>query len=102
MKAQSLCVVAGVGALSMLAVAADWPQWRGTARNGISMETGLLKEWPKGGPKMLWELKDIGDGYAAPVVVGGRLYIMSNRGMENEFVQALSIEDGKTLWSSRL
>ncbi len=29
---------------------ADWPQWRGPQRDGISRETGLLKQWPAGGP----------------------------------------------------
>jgi hypothetical protein len=41
----------------------DWSQWRGPERNGISKETGLLKQWPEGGPKLLWQLNDIGDGY---------------------------------------
>ena len=87
---------------SVAAAGADWPQWRGPERTGISQETGLLKEWPKAGPKLLWQLNDIGEGYAMPAIVGGRLYIMSNRGMDNEFVQALSVEDGKQLWSTRV
>jgi len=29
--------------------AADWPEWRGDGRKGISGETGLLKKWPTGG-----------------------------------------------------
>src|SRR5258705_8325927 len=82
--------------------AADWPQIRGPQRTGTSQETGLLAEWPKQGPKLLWQLSDIGDGYGMPAVVGGRIYVMSNRGMENEFVQALSVEDGKILWTTRL
>ena len=64
----------------------DWPQWRGPRRDGISQETGLLKEWPEEGPKLLWQVHDIGDGYSTPAVVGERLYLMSNRGMDNEFV----------------
>ncbi|HXG66960.1 MAG TPA: hypothetical protein VNO70_17795, partial [Blastocatellia bacterium] len=65
----------------------DWPQWRGPQRNGISQERGLLKHWPAQGPKLLWQVNDIGDGYSTPAVVGTRIYLMSNRGMENEFVQ---------------
>ena len=76
--------------LSLTAYPADWPQWRGPQRNGVSAETGLLKEWPKQGPRLVWQAKDIGDGYAAPSVVGNRIYILSNRGLDNEFVQALS------------
>jgi outer membrane protein assembly factor BamB len=47
-------------------------------------------------------LNDIGDGYSGPSVVGTRLYLMSNRGMDNEFVQALSTQDGKVIWTTRL
>src|ERR1044071_6911702 len=80
----------------------DWPQWRGPERTGISSETGLLKEWPKDGPKLLWQLKDIGSGYSTPAVVGDRLYLLSNEGLENEFVQALKVQDGKRIWSTHL
>ena len=68
----------------------DWPQWRGPQRDGISKENGLLKQWPKEGPKLLWQLNNVGDGYSGPSVVGTRIYLVSNRGMDNEFVQALS------------
>ncbi len=91
-----------IAAFSLVLGAADWPQWRGPRRNGVSQETGLLKQWPKEGPKLLWQLKDIGDGYSTPAVAGGRVYVLSNRGMDNEFVQALSVEDGKQLWQTRL
>ena len=80
----------------------DWPQWRGPQRNGISEETGLLKQWPAEGPNLLWQVNDIGDGYSTPALVGPRIYLMSNRGMENEFVQALSIEDGHPIWTTRV
>lgn len=90
------------GTLSFPTWAANWPQWRGPARNGISQESGLLKEWPKDGPKLLWQLSDIGDGYATPSVVGDRLYLLANRGMENESVLSLSVQDGKTIWSTRI
>ncbi len=88
--------------LSLTAYPADWPQWRGPQRNGVSAETGLLKEWPQQGPRLVWQAKDIGDGYAAPSVVGNRIYILSNRGLDNEFVQALSTQDGKQVWATRL
>jgi outer membrane protein assembly factor BamB len=86
----------------MAASTSDWPQWRGPQRNGTSTESGLLKQWPKGGPKLLWQVNDIGDGYSTPAVVGTRIYLMSNRGMENEFVQALSTKDGKPVWTTRV
>jgi outer membrane protein assembly factor BamB len=84
------------------APASDWPQWRGPERSGTSRERGLLKQWPAGGPKLLWQVNDIGDGYSTPAVVGSRIYLMSNRGMDNEFVQALSTKDGKPVWTTRV
>jgi outer membrane protein assembly factor BamB len=95
-------LTAGLGIVATCALAADWPQWRGPQRNGISPETGLLKTWPADGPKMLWQLKDIGSGYSTPAVVGEHLFLLSNRGMKDEFVQALSVKDGKQVWATRL
>jgi outer membrane protein assembly factor BamB len=88
--------------LSVALTAADWPQWRGPNRDGISQETGLLKEWPSGGPKLVWQVKDMGDGYSTPAVVGSRLYVMSSTGMDNEMVKALSTTDGKEIWSVKI
>ncbi|MBI4326935.1 MAG: PQQ-like beta-propeller repeat protein [Chloroflexi bacterium] len=82
--------------------AADWPQWRGPQRNGVSKETGLLQEWPKDGPKLLWQVADIGSGFSTPAVVIDRLYVLGNEGLDNEFVQALAAQDGKRVWSTRL
>jgi outer membrane protein assembly factor BamB len=84
------------------AFSADWPQWRGPQRNGISRETGLLKEWPKEGPKLLWQAKEIGFGYSTPAVVGQRIYLLSNQGADNESVHALDARDGKPVWSTRI
>jgi hypothetical protein len=47
-------------------------------------------------------MNDIGDGFSTPAVAGTRLFLMSNRGMENEFIQALSTDDGKPIWTTRI
>src|SRR5215831_13782104 len=52
----------------------NWPQWRGPNRNGVSTETGLLKDWPAEGPRLLWVAEDLGEGYATVAVVQDRLY----------------------------
>jgi outer membrane protein assembly factor BamB len=83
-------------------LAGDWPQWRGPQRNGVSQETGLLKEWPADGPKLLWKVADIGSGYSTPAVVEDRLYLLANEGLDNEFVEALTVQGGKRIWSTRL
>ncbi len=98
----SLLLPGVMGILATAALAADWPQWRGPHRDGISAETGLLKTWPADGPKLLWQLKDIGSGYSTPAVVGESLFVLSNRGLDDEFVQALSVKDGKQVWATRL
>ena len=82
--------------------AADWPQWRGPRRDGVSAEKGLLAEWPKAGPRLLWQVADLGAGYSTPAVVGDRLYVLGNEGLEKEFVQARSVKDGRLVWSLRL
>ena len=89
-------------AAASAALAADWPQWRGPDRNGISNETGLLDEWPEQGPPRLWQITDLGEGYSTPSVVDGRLYIMDNRGLDDEFVKALDAKDGTEIWSTRV
>ncbi len=82
--------------------AEDWPQWRGPQRNGVSQEKGLLKDWPKDGPKLLWQIQDTGSGYSTPAVVDERIYLLGNEGLDNEFVRALAAKDGKRLWSTRI
>jgi outer membrane protein assembly factor BamB len=82
--------------------ATDWPQWRGANRDGISEEKGLLKEWPKDGPKLVWQVKDIGAGFSTPAIAGERIYVMANEGTNNEFVEALSVSDGKKIWSTTI
>ena len=56
------------------AEAADWPQWRGPNRDGKSSETGLLKKWPEGGPKLLWSIEGLGTGFSTVSVADGLLY----------------------------
>lgn len=103
MKAGSLLAVAmGLFVFSAVAAADDWPQWRGPGRNGISKETGLLAQWPAEGPKLVWQAHGIGDGYSTPAVVGDFLYVISNKGMDDEFVQALSVADAKVVWTTRI
>ena len=57
-----------------LAQSADWPQWRGPNRDGISSETGLLKEWPAEGPPLLLEKADLGEAYSSVAVVDEVIY----------------------------
>jgi len=73
-----------------------WPQWRGPNRDGISTETGLLKNWPPEGPKILWRTK-IGDGFSGIVISHGRVYTMFGEG-KGEYVGCFSVQSGKEIW----
>ena len=79
----------------------DWPQWRGPLRTDISQEKGLLKKWPKEGPKLLWSYKEAGSGYTAPAVVGDVVYTMGAR-KGDDYLIALNVKDGKELWSKKI
>src|SRR5262245_2750011 len=98
----STLAFAGICSLTLAALADDWPQWRGPERTGISKETGLLTEWPVGGPKLVWHEKHTADGFSTPALVGSRPYLISNRGMDNEFVQARAVKDGEPVWSTTI
>lgn len=87
---------------SALLFAEDWPQWRGPTRNGISGETGLLQQWPESGPRQLWRIDGVGDGYGTPAVSAGLLFVVGNKGVEDEFIQAFSASSGKLEWTYRL
>ena len=77
----------------------EWPQWRGPNRDGISHETGLLKSWPEGGPKVLWRVP-VGDGYSGISVSKGRAYTITADG-DGEFVICLDASNGNEIWRFR-
>jgi outer membrane protein assembly factor BamB len=81
-----------------LAAAADWPQFRGPRRDNISDETGLLKQWPEGGPKLLWRAEGLGHGFAGAAIAQGRIFTAGNLG-EETVVTALDLQ-GKRLWQT--
>ncbi len=87
--------------LSTDTLAEDWPQWLGPERNGMCRETGLLQDWPEGGPKQVWLFKDCGIGYSGPAIVDNMLYIMGARNGTEQLI-ALKADTGKELWSTDL
>ena len=62
----------------------DWPCWLGPNHDGKSPDKGLLKEWPKEGPKLLWKVTGIGHGYSSVAVAGGKVYITGERQGQGE------------------
>jgi outer membrane protein assembly factor BamB len=79
--------------------AGEWPQWRGANRDGISKETGLLKQWPDGGPPLVWKASGAGNGYSSFSISKGRMYTMGLRG-DREYIIAFDVANGKEVWST--
>ena len=79
----------------------EWPQWRGPLRNGVSSETGLLKQWPANGPAMTWSITNLGDGYGSLAVKADRIYVQGTI-REASAVFCLNRVDGKMIWSASL
>jgi outer membrane protein assembly factor BamB len=92
-----LCAVAALAVVSIgsLALAADWPQWRGPARDGVAGSFRAPKAWPAKLTKV-WSI-EAGGGYASPLVAGGKIYLHARQG-EDETVSAFDLASGKLLW----
>lgn len=78
------------------AAAGDWPQILGPHRNGVAENEKLAASWPAGGPKLVWK-RPIGLGLAGVAVVGPRAYLFHRLG-DQEWVEALDVTDGKSIW----
>jgi outer membrane protein assembly factor BamB len=101
LTAATLAVAALLGSVALAAPATDWTQWRGPERNGVSSETGLLRQWPTGGPAQLWTAQNLGGGYGAISVANDRLFVQGLRNRQS-IVSALRLADGSNLWSKNL
>ncbi|MGZ5436770.1 MAG: PQQ-binding-like beta-propeller repeat protein [Pyrinomonadaceae bacterium] len=95
----AVLVVAGYVAAASAQTNGEWPQWRGASRDGISKETGLLKQWPEAGPPLAWKASGAGSGYSSFSISKGRLYTMGSRG-EREYVIAFDVATGKEVWAT--
>ena len=83
------------------AKAGDWPQWRGSDRDGISKEKGLLEKWPEGGPALSWKATGLGVGFSSVAVSKGVIYTLGDLA-DGSCVIALSDKDGSVIWKSRI
>jgi outer membrane protein assembly factor BamB len=102
----SLLMLAASSSFSLCAPAptvsqSDWPQFRGPKRDGLSADIQLLKEWPKDGPKLLWQSEPIGIGYSSVSLVGDRIFTMGDD-KDSSYVYALDRNTGKKLWSTKV
>ncbi len=85
--------------LTAMAYAGDCPRFRGPAGDGRFPETGLLKQWPEGGPKLAWMVQGLGQGYSSATVVNGTVYVtgMDDQKQGHLFAYAL---DGLPKWKT--
>ena len=73
-----------------------WPRFHGPNENNISSDKGLLQQWPKGGPPLVWTAKDIGEGYAGVTLAHGLIYTAGN--IDNKMVITALTLGGKVKW----
>lgn len=78
----------------------EWTQWRGPARDGKSTETGLLQKWPDEGPKLLWKVESLGEGFASYSIADGKLFTQGQKD-GRQYVIALDAKTGEMLWQLR-
>lgn len=94
-----------IGAMAILVAqltsAADWPQWQGPDRTGISAETGLLQQWPPAGPQRVWGTAGLGSGYGSLAVKGERIFVQGQKGRDST-ISSLNRADGRLLWSKAI
>jgi outer membrane protein assembly factor BamB len=95
MKMTLIAVILMISACSSLA---DWPQYLGPDRNAISPEKGLLRSWPKDGPKVLWTIS-LGAGYGGAAVSDGKVYVLDRIDNEKDALKCLDLLTGKEQWS---
>jgi len=94
------------GALSVMCVGEDWPEFRGKGRGGAWRETGILDKFPASGLKVLWR-SPIGAGFAGPAVSEGRVFVTDfgrekGEGIRKKGIEravALDEKTGKLLWT---
>lgn len=91
-----LARAAAVLALATPGLAADWPQWRGPTRDGISRESGWSHAWGAGGPRILWRA-NVGTGCSSFTTSGDRVYTLGNKD-NTDTVVCLDAATGKVLW----
>jgi outer membrane protein assembly factor BamB len=84
------------------ATASDWAEWRGPARDGVSLEKNLPVRWSQSGENLAWKAPY--GGRSAPIVMGDRIFIQNSVGKGEtlqERVVALNADTGKLLWEHR-
>lgn len=91
-------VAAGESPAADPAAAPSWPEFHGAGRTNVSPDKGLLKQWPEGGPPLVWKYSECGEGYSGVSIADGMVFTAGYIGGK-ETVLALDM-DGKLLWKA--
>jgi outer membrane protein assembly factor BamB len=98
MKAKIKLITAIVSLSVAYAFAADWPGYLGPKRDSTSAEKGLLRTWPKEGPKVLWTAS-VGIGFGGPAVSGGKVYLLDRDDKVGDNLRCFDLSNGTELWN---
>ncbi len=91
-------LIAFIASISVAcALAADWPGYLGPRRDSTSAEKGLLRIWPKEGPKVLWTAS-LGIGFGGPAVSGGKVYLLDRDDKVGDKLRCFDLSNGTELW----
>jgi len=73
--------------------------WRGPNRDGIYLETGLLKQWPADGPNLLWSYEGLGFGHSSVAVANNKIYVTGIKDTLQSVGTLFTFDTkGKLLW----
>jgi outer membrane protein assembly factor BamB len=86
-----------VALITTAATGADWPGFLGPNRDGLSPDTGLLRQWPTTGPELMWKIDTLGPGWSSVAISKGRLYTTGNANGKQMLI-CLDF-DGRPIWS---
>jgi outer membrane protein assembly factor BamB len=93
---QFFCTLTVVIVSTSTLIAADWTVFHGLQGDNKSPDTGLLKKWSSGGPKLLWTADTLGFGYSSVSVAGDRIFTNGNVG---DLTMVFCLDnDGKEIW----
>ncbi|MCU0915075.1 MAG: PQQ-like beta-propeller repeat protein [Planctomycetes bacterium] len=85
--------------LAAVVQSADCPRFRGPAGDGVFSDTGLLRTWPAGGPKLAWTAQGLGQGYSSATVVRGTIYVTGMDDQKQGCLFAFAL-DGSPKWKT--
>ena len=92
--------IAIVAVSTLICTGADWPNFRGPNRDGISTETGINLDWSAKPPKTLWTAPLHDEGYSGPSAADSTVYIVDHVDA-SDVVLALNLDTGKEQWRFR-